>query len=73
MFKKILIANRGETAVRIIRTCKEMGIGTVAIYSDVDADCLHVKLADEAYEVKAEEPIKSYLDTEKILSVAERC
>jgi acetyl/propionyl-CoA carboxylase alpha subunit len=73
MFKKILIANRGETAVRIIRTCKEMGIGTVAIYSDVDADCLHVKLADEAYEIEKEEAIKSYLSTEKILLVAERC
>jgi acetyl-CoA carboxylase biotin carboxylase subunit len=73
MFKKILIANRGETAVRIIRTCKEMGIGTVAIYSDVDADCLHVKLADEAYEIEKEEAIKSYLNTEKILLVAERC
>lgn len=73
MFKKILIANRGETAVRIIRTCKEMRIGTVAIYSDVDADCLHVKLADEAYEIQKEEAIKSYLNTEKILLVAERC
>jgi acetyl/propionyl-CoA carboxylase alpha subunit len=73
MFKKILIANRGETAVRIIRTCKEMGIGSVAIYSDVDADCLHVKLADEAYEIENEEAIKSYLNTEKILLVAERC
>jgi acetyl/propionyl-CoA carboxylase alpha subunit len=73
MFKKILIANRGETAVRIIRTCKEMGIGTVAIYSHVDADCLHVRLADEAYEIEKEEAIKSYLNTEKILLVADRC
>jgi len=73
MFKKILIANRGEPAVRIIRTCNEMGISTVAIYSSVDADCLHVRLADEAYEIKAEEPIRSYLDTEKILLLAERC
>jgi acetyl-CoA carboxylase biotin carboxylase subunit len=73
MFNKILIANRGEIAVRIIRSCKEMGIRTVALYSDVDADCLHVKLADEAYGIEGEEAIRSYLDIEKILQVAERC
>ena len=56
MFKKILIANRGEIALRIIRTCKEMNIKTVAIYSDVDAESLHVKMADEAYLIgKAED------------------
>ncbi len=70
MFKKILIANRGEIAVRIVRTCREMGISTVTVYSEVDADSLHVKLADEAYPIGAPESIKSYLNTGKILAVA---
>ena len=72
MFSKILIANRGEIAVRIMRTCKEMGIRTVAVYSDVDADSLHVKLADEAYPIGPGEAVQSYLNKEKILEVATR-
>jgi acetyl-CoA carboxylase biotin carboxylase subunit len=70
MFTKILIANRGEIAVRIMRTCKEMGIRTVAVYSEVDADSLHVKLADEAYPIGPGEAVGSYLNKEKILDIA---
>jgi acetyl-CoA carboxylase biotin carboxylase subunit len=72
MFQKIIIANRGEIAVRIIRTCKEMGIGTVAVYSDVDANSLHVELADEAYPIGPAEAEQSYLNMERILEVAMR-
>lgn len=72
MFHKILIANRGEIAVRIIRTCKEMGIRTVAVYSDIDVDSLHVKLADEAYPIGPAETEHSYLNAEKILEVAKK-
>ena len=64
MFSKILIANRGEIAVRIIRACKEMGIATVAIYSQADRDALHVALADESYCVGGASPGESYLNEE---------
>jgi acetyl-CoA carboxylase, biotin carboxylase subunit len=70
MFKKILIANRGEIAVRIMRTCREMGIDTVAIYSDVDATALHVMSADEAVLLGPAEPLQSYLNIEKIIKAA---
>jgi acetyl-CoA carboxylase biotin carboxylase subunit len=72
MFSKILIANRGEIAVRIMRTCKEMGIRTVAVYSDVDGDSFHVRLADEAYPIGPGEAVQSYLNKEKILEIATR-
>ena len=71
-FKKILIANRGEIAVRIIRTCKDMGIGTVAIYSQADTDALHVKLADEAYEIGPPEALESYLNFKKVIAAAQQ-
>jgi len=71
MFKKILIANRGEIALRIIRTCKEMGIKTVAVYSTADADSLHVKFADEAVCIGPPSSKESYLKVQSILAAAE--
>ena len=71
-FSKILVANRGEIAVRIIRTAKEMGIKTVAIYSQADYYSLHRYLADEAYYIGKAEPIESYLNIEKIITVAKQ-
>ena len=71
MFKKILVANRGEIALRIIRTCKEMGIDTVAVYSTADKDSLHVRFADEAVCIGPPASAESYLNIPAILSVAE--
>ena len=70
MFSKILIANRGEVAVRVIRACKEMGVETVAVFSSADRDALHVALADEAYCIGGPRPQDSYLNKEAILTVA---
>ena len=72
MFKKILIANRGEIAVRVIRACREMGIATVAVYSDVDRAALHVRKSDEAYPIGPAPAGESYLRMDKILDVAKR-
>lgn len=69
MFKKILVANRGEIAVRIVRACSEMGIKSVAIYSDADRHALHVKKADEAYNIGAD-PVAGYLNAHNIVNIA---
>ncbi|MBA3353396.1 MAG: acetyl-CoA carboxylase biotin carboxylase subunit [Blastocatellia bacterium] len=72
MFKKILIANRGEIACRVIRACREMQIETVAVYSDADSDALHVRMADEAYRLGPAPSTESYLRGDKILEIATR-
>ena len=71
MFKKILVANRGEIAVRIIRACKEWGISTVAVHSNVDADAMHVRLADESICIGAHQPQNSYLNISALMSAVD--
>jgi acetyl-CoA/propionyl-CoA carboxylase, biotin carboxylase, biotin carboxyl carrier protein len=73
MFSKVLIANRGEIAVRIARACEELGIATVAVYSELDRDALHVKRADEAYLLGPGPAAESYLSIEKLLEVINQC
>lgn len=72
MIKKVLIANRGEIAVRIIRACKELGIETVAVYSEADKEALHVQIADEAYCIGPKLSKDSYLNTTNIISTAKK-
>lgn len=72
-FRRILIANRGEIAVRVIRTCKKLGIRTVVVFSDADTESMHVRIADEAYRIGPSPPRESYLDGDRIISVALKC
>ena len=70
MFKKILIANRGEIAIRIMRACRELGIKTVAVYSDADKNAQHTQLADEAIHIGAASPKESYLNADALIRAA---
>ena len=71
-FRKVLIANRGEIALRVIRACRELGLSSVAVYSDVDRNALHVRMADEAYHIGPPQASKSYLHIPTIIEVAKR-
>ena len=71
MFKKVLIANRGEIALRVIRACKELDVKTVAVYSEADVDSMHVQLADEAICIGPPQSSESYLKIDRIISAAE--
>ena len=73
MFSKILIANRGEIALRILRACKELGISTVAVHSTADADAMHVRLADESVCIGPPAARDSYLNIPQLLAAAEQC
>jgi len=73
LFKKVLIANRGEIAIRVMRACRELGIATVAVYSDADRNAIHTRYADEAHHIGGAPPTESYLQLERIVKVAHDC
>src|SRR6202142_683518 len=73
MFKKILVANRGEVVVRILRACRELGIESVAVYSEADRNALHVRYADEAYLLGPAPSRESYFCADKIIDIARKC
>ena len=73
MIKKVLIANRGEIALRVMRSCREMGLLTVAVFSDADRTSHHVAYADEAYPIGSAVAKESYLNIEKVIATAKRC
>ena len=73
LFGKILVANRGEIAIRVMRACRELGIPTAAVYSDADRNAIHVRYADEAHHIGGAPPTESYLQLERIVKVAHDC
>src|SRR5579872_4735835 len=73
LFNKILIANRGEIAIRVMRACRELGIATAAVYSDADRNSIHTRYADEAHHIGGAPPTESYLQLDRIVKVAHDC